>query len=667
MTFIQEEIDKLLENGMIQPSQSAWSSPVVVVNKKNGSKRLCIDYRELNKVTKKDGWPIPRIDEILEGLNGASWFTALDLRCGYWQIPIAKEDMEKTAFIFDRKSYEFKVMPFGLCNAPATCQRTMTTVFDDVLKKFVMVYLDDVIVYSRSFEEHITHVNEVFQRLSKANLRLNKEKCIFFRRELPFLGHIVNEKGILMDPKKVEAVRNMPAPKNIRQLRAFIGLVSYYRKFIKDFARIAAPLHELTKKSIRFVWAIDQQHAFEELKHCITSKPVLLDYPNFESKFIVTTDASNVALGAVLSQMVDGEEHPICYLSRVLNKAERNYSTTERECLAVIFAIKQLKYYLLERKFELRTDHKSLLSIVGKQDELEGKLARWAMKLREFDYDIVHKPGKENIVADALSIQITVSDDESQPVETEKVDKNKNESVNNKNKPNNVGKTNIALDSDAKMLSKENELRKEVGKPKVKDQDFYKKKHNGKFVKVLSSREEIEEAMKQAHDGRSHFGINSVFNYLNDRVWWPTMFQDIKEWIKSCQECQLYKPIKRVKAEGHIEVGEIFDRFGFDFIGPMTESKKGSKYILVATEYLTKWPIARAVPVANAETVATFIYEEIIYNYGCPKTILTDQGTHFRNKLVDSLCEIMKSKHHVSSPYHPQTNGLTRTIQWNLN
>ena len=160
--------------------------------------------------------------------------------------------MEKTAFIFDRKSYEFKVMPFGLCNAPATCQRTMTTVFDDVLKKFVMVYLDDVIVYSRSFEEHITHVNEVFQRLSKANLRLNKEKCIFFRRELPFLGHIVNEKGILMDPKKVEAVHNMPAPKNIRQLRAFIGLVSYYRKFIKDFARIAAPLHELTKKSIRF-------------------------------------------------------------------------------------------------------------------------------------------------------------------------------------------------------------------------------------------------------------------------------------------------------------------------------------------------------------------------------------------------------------------------------
>ena len=343
--FIKEEINEMLKQDLIQPSQSPWSFPVVVVKKKNGKLRLCVNYKPLNDITKKDNYPLPRIDEILDSLKGAQWFTTLDLASGYWQIKVREEDCEKTAFITKFGTFEFKVMPFGLCNAPATFQRIMNKVLGDSIHKYVMVYLDDVIIYSKSFEEHLRHIEDVLNRIRRANLRLKAEKCHFGASELQFLGHVVGKDGVKPDPKKVEKIENYPIPKNIRELRGALGLFSYYRRFIENFSKIADPLYELLKKDITYIWTESQQEAFEFLKKKLTTAPII-QYPDFERPFFLYTDASGTGIGAVLAQKNDKLEHVIAYASRTLNPAEKNYGVTELECLAIVWAVKYFRHYL---------------------------------------------------------------------------------------------------------------------------------------------------------------------------------------------------------------------------------------------------------------------------------------------------------------------------------
>jgi hypothetical protein len=290
----------MLCEGIIQASDSPWASPAILVKKANGKKRLCIDYRGLNKLTREDAYPLPRIDEILENLNGAKWFSTFDLASGFWQIEMNPKDREKTAFVIKGGHYEFNVMPFGLCNAPATFQKTMNKVLEEYIDRFVAVFIDDIIVYSNSFEEHCGHLQMLFYKLRKANLALNKEKCEMFKRELRFLGHKINEYGILPDPQKIEKVQEFPVPKNVRQIKGFLGLASYYRKFIKDFSKIAKPLNNLTKKGIEYDWTKECQNAFETLKGKLTQAPIL-GYPDFDKMFYLFTDASGIGLEAVLA------------------------------------------------------------------------------------------------------------------------------------------------------------------------------------------------------------------------------------------------------------------------------------------------------------------------------------------------------------------------------
>ena len=277
----------MLEQDLIQPSTSPWSFPVVVVKKKNGKFRFCVNYKPLNDVTKKDNYPLPRIDKILDSLKDAKWFTTLDLASGYWQIKVKEEHREKTAFITKFGTYEFKVMPFGLCNAPATFQQTMDKVLKGIKDLFVMVYLDDVIIYSKTFNEHLKHIEEVLDRIREANLRLKAEKCTFAADKLQFLGHVVGKEGVKPDPEKVDKIVNYSVPKNIRELRGILGLFSYYRRFIKDFSKKADSLYELLKKETAYSWTDKQQKAFEELKKAITTAPVVR-YPDFEKPFFCT-------------------------------------------------------------------------------------------------------------------------------------------------------------------------------------------------------------------------------------------------------------------------------------------------------------------------------------------------------------------------------------------
>ena len=397
----QEAIEEMHEQGIIEPSSSPSTSPIVLVRKKDGTHRFCVDYRKLNEVTKKDSYPLPRIDTTLDALEGSKWFSTLDMKSGYWQIELEQAHKEKTPFSTSHGLWQFTVMPFGLCNAPVTFERLMELVLAGLPCDVCLLYLDDILVHAKTFEREIFNLREVFGRFRAANLKLNPKKCELFRRKVVYLEHIVTEEGISTEPSKVEAVTAWPVPENKRELRGFLGLCSYYRKFIKSFANIASPLYKLTEKEALFQWTEQCDEAFNKLKHDLTTAPVLA-YPIAAGKFTLDTDASEKGIGAVLSQEQNGQEKIIAHFSRSLNRRERNYCVTRKELLAVVKATEKFHYYLYGQRFIVRTDHASLRWLFNFRRP-EGQIARWLQKLQEYNFEVVHRSGKSHVNADALS------------------------------------------------------------------------------------------------------------------------------------------------------------------------------------------------------------------------------------------------------------------------
>lgn len=398
---VKDHIDKLLHDKIIKPSQSPWGSPVNLVNKKldaSGKRktRLVIDYRTLNDKTIDDRYPIPNIEDILDMLGRCQYFTTLDLASGYHQIQMHPESISKTAFNTEHGHFEFLRMPFGLKNSPATFQRVMDDILKDLLNKFCLVYLDDIIIFSSSLEEHIKHLKLVFDRLHNANLKLQLDKCEFLRKETEYLGHVITPDGIKPNPNKIEAIKNFPIPKTQKEIRSFLGLLGYYRKFINNFAKITKPFTKCLKKGETVKHTPEFLDAFEECKTLLCNDPIL-KYPDFSKQFELTTDSSNFALGAILAQ----DDHPIAYASRTLNPAEINYSTIEKEMLAIVWACKHFRPYLYGTKFIIKTDHKPLQWLFSVKDS-SSRLVRWRLKLNEFEYEIQYKKGKLN-QADPLS------------------------------------------------------------------------------------------------------------------------------------------------------------------------------------------------------------------------------------------------------------------------
>lgn len=403
---VEEHTKKMLKDGIIQPSQSAWNSPLLVVRKKpdaNGNPRwrLVVDFRKLNDVTVGDAFPIPNITEILDQLGNSKFFSTLDLSNGFYQIPIDEKSREITAFSANNQHWEFLRLPMGLKGSPASFQRLMFSVLSGLVGLKCFIYLDDIVVYGSNLEDHNRKLSHVFSRLRKFNLKLEPQKCNFLRKEVVYLGHTISEDGIKPDPSKIVAVRDYPIPRNVTDIKAFLGLASYYRKFIEGFSKTAAPLTHLLKKNTEFFWTDSCAQSFAELKAKLISAPIL-QYPRFNEPFILTTDASGKALGAILSQGKIGKDLPVAYASRILNSAETRYSTTERELLAVVWGVNHFKPYIFGRHFTVITDHKPLVHLKNLRDP-GSRLMNMRMKLECYDFEVVYKEGKKNTNADALS------------------------------------------------------------------------------------------------------------------------------------------------------------------------------------------------------------------------------------------------------------------------
>lgn len=412
---VERQINDMLKQGIIRPSDSPWSSPIWVVPKKldaSGKRkwRICVDYRKINDRTIDDKYPIPHISDILDKLGRCQYFSTLDLASGFHQIEMHPDDVKKTAFNVENGHYEYLRMPFGLKNAPATFQRVMDNVLKDLQNKICLVYMDDIIVFSTSLQEHIVNLKKVFEKLRENNLKVQLDKSEFLRKEVAFLGHIITPDGIKPNPDKIKAILHYPIPKTTKEIKAFLGLLGYYRKFIPNFAKLTKPFTSCLRKGAT-INVNDPIYikTFEDCKVILTNEP-LLQYPDFSKEFNLTTDASNFAIGCVLSQGPIGQDKPIAYASRTLNPAEQNYSVIEKELLAIVWGTRYFRPYLFGRKFKIITDHQPLQWLMNLK-EPNSRLVRWRLKLEEFEYDIIYKKGKKNTNADALSrIELNVNE-----------------------------------------------------------------------------------------------------------------------------------------------------------------------------------------------------------------------------------------------------------------
>jgi hypothetical protein len=540
---LKRQLADLLAKGFIQPSASPWGAPVLFVKKKDGSLRLCIDYRQLNQVTVKNKYPLPRIDDLFDQLHGAAVFSKIDLRSGYYQLRVRSDDVPKTAFRTRYGHFEFLVMPFGLTNAPAAFMDLMNRVFQPYLDQFVIVFIDDILVYSRSREEHAGHLRIVLQTLRDRHLFAKFDKCDFWMTKIHFLGHVISKEGIAVDPSKIDAVLRWERPRNATEIRSFLGLAGYYRRFIEGFAKIASPLTKLTWKAVRFVWSSSCEDSFQELKKRLTTAPVLA-LPDSLGGFVVYSDASLIGLGCVLMQ----RGRVIAYGSRQLKPHEGNYPVHDLELAAVIFALKLWRHYLYGEDFEIYTDHKSL-QYVFSQKELNLRQRRWIEYLKDFKCRILYHPGKANVVADALSRKSSGSLASLYMLEWDTVDQFSQLSLRAKEvsqgvlfasfcvEPGLLQRIRLAQQNDGDLV----ETRAKIVAGESSDFSVGKDdilRFRGR-VCVPANGELRQQILSEGHCSKFtvHPGSSKMYKDLKLQFWWPGMKKDVIDFVARCSNC----------------------------------------------------------------------------------------------------------------------------------
>jgi hypothetical protein len=641
---IEKQVKELLAAGVIRPSTSSFSSPVILVKKKDGTWRMCIDYRALNKATIPDKFPIPVIEELLDELHGATIFSKLDLKSGYHQVRVREGDVHKTAFRTHEGHYEFLVMPFGLMNAPSTFQSLMNEVFRTHLRKFVLVFFDDILVYSSDWSSHVYHLEEVLSTLQKHGLVANKKKCHFAQSSVEYLGHVISKQGVAVDPTKVESVIKWPIPKNVKGVRGFLGLTGYYRKFIQSYGKVAKPLTELTKKDA-FTWNEDAQKAFETLKEKLTTAPVLA-LPDFAKEFTIECDASGIGIGAILMQ----EGKPIAYFSKALGVRNMTKSAYEKELMAVALAIQHWRPYLLGRKFTVSTDQKSLKQLL-QQRIVTAEQQNWVAKLLGYDFNIVYKPGNLNRGANALS------------------------------RAHELGEICVMASNlqwkDAALLQEEcaqdpylQEIVADLQRDEKSRPGFEFKQgvllYEGRLV-ISRNSVLIPTLLKEFHDTPQggHSGFYRTYRRLAANVYWVGMKNVVQEFVRSCDICQRQKYLACAPG-GLLQPLPIPDRIwediSMDFITGLPKSR-GFEAILVVVDRLSKYChfIALKHPY-TARTIAEVFVREIVRLHGIPLSIVSDRDPIFMSNFWKELFKLQGTKLKMSSAYHPESDGQTEVV-----
>ena len=711
---LHKEVQKLLDDNVVRESTSPWASPVILKKKPDGTYRFLVDFRRLNTVTKKDAYPQPTTEELLNRLAGHRFFTKLDLKSGYFQIPISEADKEKTAFATQDGLYEFNVLAQGLMNAPPTFQRVMNNLIATGRWSYVVVYLDDILIFSDTIADHKEHVAEVLSILKRARFQVSPPKCVIAVTKIEFLSHIITAAGIEPSPDKIQAVLDIPSPKTLAQANRFIGKIGYYRKFVKDFANIAAPIHKVTNKTgsrkSEFFWAAEQQLAFEKFKQILTTPPLFLNFPDKTTSFILSTDASKVRVGGVLKQMVNGHLKINYYLSRLLSQTESRYSTTEREALAIMWCLDKLRYYIGDSLVTIETDHKPLANFHRKLNFGSKRVDSYLLKMQDMLPQIIeikYKPGRENTDADYMTRQDDQGRDETVdwPQGTETWDDEVVGAVSTRSRAKQLqqslapikntlvlgtptmvnGPTKTAPSSgtliDLTLLqirqrqAEDREIRAVVKQLDdgmksdvfcIQDKILFRlirRKARTTMTKVpYLPASLVRTALNAFHDHplSGHFGARRTLNKVKARYWWPHMQHSVKQYIGSCNKCALHN-IRRTKDDGKLKniepPDDVFQIVHMDFWGPMTASDDGNRYVLVLTDNLSKYVIAEAVPDCTAKTAAKFFVEKFILVHGVPERLITDNGVHFSNALMKTITQTTDIQHAFSASYHPQTNG----------
>ena len=678
--IVKSEIDKLLASGIIEPTVSPYNAPIILVKKASGGHRLVSDLRLLNQKIKDDRYPNSFASDAIDQLAGCTVFSTLDLLSSFHQVPLAPSSRPYTAFTANNEHFQYRNIPFGLKTSSAALNRALQIALSGLQGIDAFLYVDDILLASRTYSEHLDKLDRVLTRLEETRFVLRPSKCSFMQRQIKYLGHIIDEHGVRPDPSKVQAVQDFPRPTNVKEVRQFLGICNFYAKHVHRFSELSTPLVNLTRKNVDFDWTDECETAFQSIKQSLVNYPVLR-FPDFTKDFFLSTDASDFAISAVLEQQHGTDLHPVAFISRQLNKAERNYSTTEKECLAIYWAFEKLRCYLLGHFTHVITDHLPLRGLF-KATNPGGRLTRWSLKLSAYDFDITYLPGRLNVKADVLSriktdpqsktdflgyVSATVFEHEGWTREKIKTEQRKDPKL-----------IPIIDRLSGKVTDKKDlQLHEQLSNYFLSSDGllYHASTQNNKtrpFVDQLVVPEPMKPSIIQKyHDTiwSGHLKFEKTLQKIRLSFFWKHMYTDVQKYVNSCRLCMerhAHKSIKRAPLQRTLTPAYPMHISSFDIVGPLKTSYRGNTHYLSWLDHFSRFPEAIPLSETTTEAVATAFVEQIISRYGISKILLSDRGSNFTSKLMQSICKLLGVKRILSSPRHPQANGRVERLHSTL-